>query len=259
MIAEKKLDKLYDDRFYSRLIDGMSGSAMTVLGMLFEHYKPKSMIDIGCGRGAWLAAAEGLGVAKLKGMDGEWIDEGALLSQNIDFSPVNFDRAMPELDEKYDLCMSVEVAEHLSETNARAFVDLLCKASDVVLFSAAIKYQGGTNHINEQWQSYWVDLFESNGYRCLDMFRPHLWNDGSVRWWYRQNLFLFVNRSNTPAELESVDCAERPILDMAHPIGYEMKMESHRRFLEDPPLRFCLSCLARWGTKKLQKVKHLFA
>ena len=41
----------------------MTTSARVVLGMLYQHYVPQSVIDVGCGRGAWLAAAEALGAA----------------------------------------------------------------------------------------------------------------------------------------------------------------------------------------------------
>jgi len=35
---------------------------------------------------------------------------------------------------------------------------------DNVLFSAAIPNQGGTGHINEQWQEYWAEKFYANGF-----------------------------------------------------------------------------------------------
>lgn len=143
-------DALYDADFYSRYLDGMTNSAKNVLSLLYKYYEPKYVVDVGCGRGAWLAAAESFGSSKLKGFDGNWINRDKLLSKNIDFVAVNLDVAMPEIKGKYDLCISLEVAEHISERNSKSFVDVLCGASDIVLFSAAIKYQGGTNHINEQ-------------------------------------------------------------------------------------------------------------
>ena len=218
---EKNLSDHYDEGCYSNHREGMCRSAETVLGLLYDFYKPRSIIDVGCGQGAWLASAESFGATALKGLDGDWIKEEGLLSKNIDFLPVNFDSVMPTLNIKYDLCISLEVAEHLSEENAKHFVEFLCNVSDVVLFSAAIKDQGGENHINEQWQSYWIDLFESNGYKCFDLFRPKLWNNASVDWWYRQNIFLFVDLNNSSLHEKALRGLEKPIFDIVHPVVYE--------------------------------------
>ena len=253
----KPLNKLYDEQFFQGQVDGSAKSAAIVLGLLYEHYQPQTVIDIGCGRGGWLAAAESLGAQKLTGLDGEWVEQDSLRSKNIGFRTVNFDEAMPRLNEKHDLCISLEVAEHISEPNAKPFVDLLCSASDTVLFSAAIKDQGGRNHVNEQWQSYWVDLFESNGYQCFDCFRPGLWHNESVKWWYRQNLFLFVGPDNKSLNSESLRLLEQPIFDVAHPIGYQGKIEFFRNQVKYPTLWFCLRCFKRYISNKLRGVSKL--
>ena len=60
-----------------------------------------------------------------------------------------------------------------------------------VLFSAAVPGQGGNNHINEQWQSYWADRFAAHGYGPRDIVRPAVRDDRSVAYWYRQNAVLY--------------------------------------------------------------------
>ena len=221
-------NKLYGKDFYENHIEGMSSSAAIVLSSIYELYKPQSVVDIGCGQGAWLKAAEDLGTKILKGFDGEWVRKEALLSKNIDFVPVNFDESMPKLNEKYDLCISLEVAEHISEENAEKFIDLLCEASDIVLFGAAIKYQGGTNHINEQWQSYWIDLFKNKGYECIDCVRGSIWNNMSVEWWYKQNTFIFIGSNNTYLKPEELRALEKPIYDIVHPTNYANKVHAYK-------------------------------
>ncbi len=248
----------YDATFYSRHIGGMINSAKQILSLLYKYYEPKSVVDMGCGRGAWLAAAESLGSGKLKGFDGSWIKKEELLSKNIDFSVANFDVAMPRIDEKYDLCISVEVAEHITERNAKAFVDVLCSASNIILFSAAIKGQGGVNHINEQWQSYWVDLFKSNNYECYDVLRPALWTNDSVEWWYRQNIFLFQRGNNDTINSELLRSLERQVLNIVHPKNYEEKIKEYceeiKALREYPTLRFCLSCAKRYIAIKIRRL-----
>jgi hypothetical protein len=96
------------------------------------------------------------------------------------------------LNRRFDLAICLEVAEHLSGGRAASLVDDLCALSDCVLFSAAIPGQGGTNHINEQRQSYWAALFAERHFSLCDVVRPRIWNSRAVEWWYKQNAFLYV-------------------------------------------------------------------
>ena len=253
-MSEEQLDKPYNATFYSQHFEGMTRSAKEVLDLLYKLYQPASVIDVGCGRGAWLAVAESLGSTKLKGIDGHWVKKEDLISSNIDFGPVDFEKAIPEIGEKYELCISLEVAEHISEGNARQYIDTLCKASDIVLFSAAITHQGGAHHVNEQWQSYWIDLFNSNGYECFDLFRATLWNNKSVEWWYRQNIFLFVHPRNRFLNLEVLRASQKPVMDVAHPLNYENKVNDYMSQIEYPTLRFCLSCIKRYVRNRVMRM-----
>ncbi len=134
------------------------------------------------------------GVNEVLGLDGKWINKELLL-QNIDeneFIEVDLESDI-SIDRKFDLAISLEVAEHLSKKRSESFVRDLCKLSDSIIFSAAIPFQGGQNHINEQPLSYWVDRFYEHGYKCLDVFRSEIWNDEEIFWWYRQNVVFFKN------------------------------------------------------------------
>jgi SAM-dependent methyltransferase len=247
------LSEYYNTQFYSGQIDGSVRSAEVILPLLYKLYQPLSVIDIGCGLGDWLATAESLGSLKLRGLDGNWVKKEQLLSKNIDFTSVDFQKTV-EIEEKYDLCISVEVAEHLPATHAQIFVDTLCKCSDVVLFSAAIKEQGGTNHINEQWQSYWISLFDSNDYDCLDIFRQGIWKNEEVEWWYRQNIFLFVLRTSDLSNLKNSTSMAAPIADIVHPENYENKIKAYKQMIQYPTLLFCLKCIKRYLAVKMKRL-----
>jgi len=246
--------RLYDKDFYEIHAAATSRSAAIVLGQVYKLFSPKSVIDIGCGQGEWLSAAESLGATILKGLDGDWVIRKNLLSKSIDFVPVNLADSLPKLNERYDLCISLEVAEHLPEERAESFVDLLCQASDTILFGAAIKYQGGRNHINEQWQSYWIKLFNSRGYECIDCIRGAIWNNMSVEWWYKQNTFLFIGPNNMYLRAEELRASERPIFDVAHPINYENKIRGYQDMITYPTLRFCAECIKHWFSIKLRRL-----
>ncbi|MBK8742078.1 MAG: hypothetical protein IPM02_22365 [Betaproteobacteria bacterium] len=208
----------YDAAFYDGHSQGMSRSAMQVLEVLFTHYIPFSVVDFGCGQGAWLAAAEGLGSHVLRGFDGPWVDAKRLLSKNIVFEQIDFDVSIPSDQDRCDLCISLEVAEHISKVRAKPFVDSLCAASDVVLFSAATRCQGGTGHVNEQRPSYWIDLFRSNDYLCLDLLRPAIWYSEGIEWWYRQNTLLFVDRRTPRGNyFASLQTSQPLMTDIVHP------------------------------------------
>lgn len=252
-MKKKGVKQFYDDDFYKKQVEDSIRSAKVVLGILFEVYKPFSVIDFGCGYGSWLMVAESLGSKVLKGFDGDWILKEKLLSKKIDFSPVNFEDFEVHGIDKYDLSISLEVAEHLSEEIAESLINTLCKASDIVLFSASIKHQGGTNHINEQWQSYWINLFQANGFEPFDIFRGAIWDNNKVKWWYRQNTFLYVNTitNNPKLNFEMLKAMEKPIPDVVHPQYYERRITNYIKQIQEPTLKFCLDNFKRYVFRKL--------
>jgi len=211
---------LYDGSFYEAQIDGSRTSAALVLDHLFERWKPASLADVGCGRGAWLAAAESLGVQKLHGVDGPWVTTADLLSRTATLHSVDLQASGGQfsIGERSDMVICVEVAEHLTESAGRSLVRSLCATADVVLFSAAVPGQGGVGHINLQWQSYWTSAFEEHGYTPIDALRPALWSRSEIRFWYRQNCLLYVNR-NSPlfGQLTERDWGADVPLDLGHP------------------------------------------
>ena len=124
------------------------------------------------------------------------------------------------------MAISLEVAEHVDKKFSEVFVDNLVRHSDVVLFSAAIPYQGGFRHVNEQWQSYWASLFEARGFTSYDLFRSQIWNDHNIHFWYKQNTILYINKNN----VDTIDkvlsyikekSLQRLPLDIVHPGFYE--------------------------------------
>lgn len=173
-----------------------------------------SVVDVGCGLGTFLRAFKENGVEKILGIDGPWCKK-ELLFQNIseeEFLEFDLERDF-NLNYKFDLAISLEVAEHLSPSRASSFVENLCNLSDTVLFSAAVPYQGGENHLNEQPLSYWINLFNKNNYKCLDVIRPLIWNNNKIFWWYRQNIVFLKKR----IEGEHSENDTSSIVDIIHP------------------------------------------
>jgi hypothetical protein len=188
-------------------------------------YSPRSVVDAGCGHGVWLKAFKDAGAQKVVGFDGPWNKQADMVDQSIVFHAVDLNVPITEKHEdKYDLAMSVEVAEHLEESSAEGFVKSLAQLSDVVLFGAAYVKQGGANHINEQRHTYWAKKFISNDFLVYDLFRPAFWGS-AIHWWYQQNTFLYVSRGSEVVRKLS-EAGYQPMqniefMNCVHPTLYE--------------------------------------
>ncbi|WP_167760018.1 glycosyltransferase [Paraburkholderia pallida] len=217
----------YTAAFYTQHLSGSARSAHAILSRLFDYLHPSSVLDVGCGYGTWLKAAHDLGIRELQGFDGSYVDREAFLVAPSHFTATDLSQEF-STSHRYDLAISVEVAEHLPITRASGFVRDLCKTSDVVLFSAAPPYQGGEDHLNEQWPEYWGILFRQFGYRCFDLFRSESWDSSDVESWYAQNAFLFVKADNPLCEQLSKFASDDRVLSKVHPEIYLINVTRYR-------------------------------
>lgn len=187
----------YSDAFYDKMSSDAVRSASAIVPILRDLLSPQSVIDVGCGQGAWLSVIKAAGIEDVYGVDGTWVDREQLLIGKTEFEAVDLEKPW-QPKKRYDLALCLEVAEHLPDRSSAALVHSLCRSSEVVLFSAAIPGQQGTNHINEQWPEYWKAIFEKEGYTCCDIIRSKVWRNPAVAWYYQQNLFLFVSTQKLP-------------------------------------------------------------
>jgi SAM-dependent methyltransferase len=181
----------YTETFFQGMAEQSGSSAAVVAPLLCEMFEPSSVVDVGCGTGAWLAEFLAHGVDEIHGIDGPWVDPAQLSIDPACFEAADLS-APPKLGRRFDLVTSLEVAEHLPEQAAGPFVEYLTSLGDIVAFSAAIPFQGGNNHLNEQWPGYWSDLFAERGYLAFDVVRPRIWLNANVEFWYRQNLIVYM-------------------------------------------------------------------
>jgi hypothetical protein len=214
------MQTLYDNQFHDEHVAGSLASAAAVLPLLFQFYRPRgvpnSVIDIGCGLGAWLKVARDLGVDDILGFDGDTFDRSKLLIDPASFRAVDLAERF-SLNRRFDLAISLESAEHLPHSRSESFVADLVNLSDVVLFSAAAPYQGGTDHINEQWLEFWAILFRRFGYVACDVLRPRVWGLPEVEFWYQQNLMIFCKGDLASALFAAGIIADQRPLSFVHP------------------------------------------
>lgn len=209
----------YDSTFYQHQKDGSLKSARVVVPLVMNLLKPRTVVDIGCGVGTWLSVYRQHGVQTVLGVDGDYVDRKMLLIEEAEFLPKNLSEPL-QLDHRYDLAQSLEVAEHLEAKHAGRLIATLVGLSDVVLFSAAVPFQGGTEHVNEQLIGYWVRLFQDHDYHAIDCLRPAIWDASDVEVCYRQNIMLFSSRKHITSHeclREAHEKTNPAMLSVIHP------------------------------------------
>jgi SAM-dependent methyltransferase len=198
----------YDQRLQISQIAPSLRSARLLLGYLWRYLQPQSVIDLGCGRGAWLKACHELGSAQLVGYDGHWNSRDMMIDSAIEFRGVDLN-AQFEVPPKLGLAMSMAVAEHLAPASAARFVGRLTSASNAVLFNA-----GGRGQHGEQLPSWWAAHFARQGYQPFDLFRSRFWGNVDLCYWSRQNTFLYV-AADSAQQRQLVDAGAKPLADTA--------------------------------------------
>ncbi|MGE5269254.1 MAG: methyltransferase domain-containing protein [Thiohalocapsa sp.] len=187
----------YDTDFYGYLASFAVRSAKRVVPHLTRVLPVGSVVDFGCGQGAWLSVWHKAG-AEIAGVDGAYVERSALLIDSASFRAA--DLAEPiDLGRCFDLVQSLEVAEHLPAARARQFVETLTAHGPCVLFSAAPPGQGGEHHVNEQPPEYWRRLFRERGFAAVDYLRPLICGDAAVKPWYRFNTLLYIAEDHLAA------------------------------------------------------------
>jgi SAM-dependent methyltransferase len=195
-------------------------SAEEIVPLLMQLVNPSSVLDVGCGLGTWLQVFEKYGVKDYKGVDQQGSDTSILYIDPSKF--ISADLAKPlRLNKKYDLVVSLEVAEHIPETAANIFIENLINHGDIILFSAAVPFQEGQRHLNEQWIEYWTAKFSNYDYQFYDIIRKQIWNNPNIDYWYKQNMFM-VAHSSLRGKLPEAGEA----ISIIHPFLYLEKAET---------------------------------
>lgn len=177
------------------------GSANIVVPLLQRLLRPASVVDVGCGVGIWLRRFQAEGVTDICGYDGTWVDARLLQIDRSQFHPCDFEAGIGA-ERRYSLALCLEVAEHLTPAAGDRLVRSLCELSSLVVFSAAIPGQGGFRHINERYQSYWIERFARHSYKPFDLLRARLFRESAVRYYYSQNMLIFAGEEKVEAMME---------------------------------------------------------
>lgn len=199
---------IYSDEFYINQVGKAYHSARAYFELINLIFLPRSIVDVGCGRGAWLQAFSDWypdgdrSCIPMYGVDGPWNSKDKLLLKSAEYITADLNKlGSLGLKLKVDILISVETAEHIYAKSTESFIETLCQMSDIIIFSGAFKDQGGLYHFNERLHSDWANHFLSNNFSVYDFFRPSLWGRDDVSYWYQQNVFLYVRNGTKYQEL----------------------------------------------------------
>lgn len=190
----------YDHSFYNSVGERGTVSASIVFSHLKEVFCFRNVLDYGCGAGTWTFAAQEtypdatFDLVDLPDSPLFHLKKSNGLSQSIELHDSNeFDL---NSNKSYDLGVCLEVLEHLHSEFADEVAEFLARNCKVLLFSAAVPGQGGTNHVNERPYSYWISHFRDKGFLVFDFLRYELSKHPEVPSYYRNNVILFIKKDN---------------------------------------------------------------
>ncbi len=155
--------------------------------------------DFGCGTGVYIAEFQDAGI-EAEGFEyspvaRQWAEE----EMGLKIHPFDL-TSFSVVGRRFDVSMSIEVAEHLHEETAHKLVEICCKHAPTVLFSAASPGQDGVGHINLKPKSYWIDQFEQRGYTlnkdCTQAIAQDLQKNLDRGFWVADNIGVYEEVEN---------------------------------------------------------------
>lgn len=197
-------DHLYTREYYQTVEAEALRSVQAISRSILTDLRPASVLDVGCGTGVLLSQLQAGGV-RCRGLEYSSAGLQFCRERGLDVTQFDLETDAPDGGCRVDTVISTEVGEHLPETVADRYVDLLCRAGDTVVFTAATPGQGGWDHVNEQPHAYWIAKFRARGFDLdepLSLAWRKSWEQADVASFYWMNLMIFRRRPETQGEGE---------------------------------------------------------
>lgn len=192
----------YDERYFKWHRDNTRDYAIKTMNWYIQEFKPKSIIDYGCGIGAYLESALINDIYDIKGFDiggdnvKKFTDEAVI--KYIEYT----DCTKPISTKYYDCVISLETGEHIETESSEQFVKNICnstKRDGVIIFSAAQPGQSGTGHINCQEKIFWKERFLFNSFVYDDLLTEYItdnWSRLGAPIYIKNNLMIFKYKND---------------------------------------------------------------
>ena len=209
---------LYGPGFHDRRTPGSVRSAEIIMPMLIHQFEPVSVVDVGCGVGAWLSVVEAHGGIAVMGVDGPWVsmDDFALAEDCfVECDLGSQTRASTE----GSTCASALRWQNICRLNARGPLSR-CSADWRTSSCSRLPFPG-----REAWA-----MSTSSGSRTgRGSFAERIrsarfgassdWDNDDVDAWYRQNLLVFVRDAEDDVAM----------MDVVHPVFVERGLDGKKR------------------------------
>lgn len=150
--------------------------------ILLEGFKPKSVIDIGCGEGHSLKWFNDHGIEDVMGVEGSAKAlMGSPIKDKIMLHDFTTGPYIP--NRRFDLAWSCEFVEHVEEQYVDNFMETFKSASAVAMtYSEPQWSSGGHHHVNCQPQPYWNERFTKAGFMFLPSYSEMIRSVATARW-----------------------------------------------------------------------------
>jgi len=192
-------DEIYDVDYYNEVVEKyMAESSDTIADTIIQAFSPRTAVDVGCGTGLLLLAMKSRGVS-VHGLEYSQTALSIARQRGIDVTKFDLEHDTLPSELKAEVVISTEVAEHLPESCADRFVDILCAIAPNVVLTAAqpgASYTG-TDHVNEQTNEYWIAKFGAHNLKFegdLTYQWRQEWKTRDVSACYLQNVMVFRNK-----------------------------------------------------------------
>lgn len=164
---------------------------------LADRDRPASVLDIGCGSGAYLKYFATRGTEAIRGVDS--IDGKFGYLQPNEYTRVDLERPL-DLSDTFDLVICTSVIDNTSPHLERVLVDNIAgHASKHIVFCGERHGESRAAHVNSQTIAHWLDLFQSAGwYPCL--FDTLALRSLSTLSWFRTGLVVFIQDDRDAVE-----------------------------------------------------------
>jgi SAM-dependent methyltransferase len=156
---------IYPESFYGKMAKNRNWQ-VTLGELVAKMYNICSVVDFGCGSGFYLEGFRKGGASKVMGFERSYENTKKYIPENV-LENISCRDVTEKIEcGKFDLAMSIEVAEHIPSEKSEILVSNIVNASDkYILFTAAAPGRGGLCHINERDIGFWIQLFQDKGFR----------------------------------------------------------------------------------------------
>jgi len=165
--------------------------------IIYCLYKPRCVLDIGCGNGWYCRYFKDCFVPTVKGIEGnpDVVSIGIygdILEHDLT-KPINY--FLPSLkSDSFDLVICLEVGEHIPARYEKIFIDnVVGFVSKFLVLSWAVPEQPGRGHVNLKTNRYVIEKMKNKGL-SLDEKRTRTLREYNSLWWFKQSVMAFEKK-----------------------------------------------------------------